>query len=400
MEDRVNMIWPKVGIFVFVFFILMLMLSMGQYPRFVKCDARKTSGTLGAPAQASGRQQPRQQQSSQSQLPTAPSMPNVIISPDEDYRIGPSDVVEINVQDAPELSGMFRVSAAGTFNLPFLGKIMAQQKTTEELAKFIADGLRKGYLRDPQVAISVKEINSRSFFIQGAVRRPGLYQIEGRPTLLKFITIAGGLSDNYGSTAFIIRETKQSSLINEANAKDVDQATATAAAGATVPEDRDATTNSSNSSPDQGDHATYELVKANINNLLKGNFDQNVLVYPGDIVHIPPTDIFFVSGEVIAPGSFPLKDGTTLRQAISLAQGTNFQAATERGIIFRENPISGKRQEIRVDIGAVMNGKKEDVPIAANDIIIIPNSRMKTVTGTLLRAFGVNAPRILIPGRY
>jgi protein involved in polysaccharide export with SLBB domain len=42
--------------------------------------------------------------------------------------------------------------------------------------------------------------------VQGAVRRAGLYQIEGQPSLLKLITIAGGLTENYGSTAFIIRE--------------------------------------------------------------------------------------------------------------------------------------------------------------------------------------------------
>jgi hypothetical protein len=38
-----------------------------------------------------------------------------------------------------------------------------------------------------------------------------------------------------------------------------------------------------------------------------------------------------------------------------------------------------------------MSGKKEDVPIMANDIIIVPNSRMKSVGGALLRAFGLNS---------
>jgi hypothetical protein len=43
-----------------------------------------------------------------------------------------------------------------------------------------------------------------------------------------------------------------------------------------------------------------------------------------------------------------------------------------------------------VDIGAVMSGKKEDVPIQANDIIIVPNSKMKSVAAPMLSAFGVN----------
>jgi protein involved in polysaccharide export with SLBB domain len=146
--------------------------------------------------------------------------------------------------------------------------------------------------------------------------------------------------------------------------------------------------------------AKYELVKVNINGLLRGNFDQNVMIVPGDIVHIPPTDVFFVAGEVNAPGWFALKEGTTLRQAISLAQGANFNAAADRGIIFREDPATGKRDEIKVDIPAVMNGKKPDIPIAANDIVIVPNSRLKSIGGTLLRAFGVNSARMPLPYRF
>jgi len=135
----------------------------------------------------------------------------------------------------------------------------------------------------------------------------------------------------------------------------------------------------------------YELKTVNISGLYKGRIDQNVFIEPGDIVTIPPIDVFFVAGEVNAPGSFPLKDGTTLRQAISLAQGTSFNAATGNGVIFREDLANGKRQEIKVDIGSVMKGKQEDIAIQANDIIIVPNSRAKSVGNALLKAFGMGA---------
>jgi len=288
----------------------------------------------------------------------------ILVESDEDYRIAPGDVIDVQVEDAPELSRTFRVSAAGTFLMPYLGRIVAQQKTTEELAKLIADGLRGRYLKQPQVTVVVRQYNSYSFFIQGAVRHPGVYQIQGRPSLLKLITIAGGLADNHGSSAFIIREIKQPQAPNSATE----------------------------------DGAKYELIKANISALFKGSFDQDIFVEPGDIINIPPTDVFFVAGEVHAPGSFPLKEGTTLRQAISLAQGTTFKAATNRGVIFREGSADGKRQEIKVDISEVMGGKKEDIPIVANDIIIIPNSRFKSVSGALLSAFGFSAARA--PLRY
>src|SRR5439155_4545271 len=144
----------------------------------------------------------------------------------------------------------------------------------------------------------------------------------------------------------------------------------------------------------------YELRKANINALLRGDFAENVAIEPGDIVHIPPADVFFVAGEVKAPGSFALKEGTTLRQAISLAQGASPTAAPTRAVIFREDS-AGQKREIPVDVAAVMRGRNPDIPILANDIIVIPNSRTKSVFMPIVNAFGVNsaymATRVIIP---
>ena len=98
----------------------------------------------------------------------------------------------------------------------------------------------------------------------------------------------------------------------------------------------------------------------------------------------------------MAPGSFALKEGTSLRQAIALAQGTNFKAAPNRTIIFRDNPETGQRQEIQVDLSAVMSGKANDYPILANDIIIIPNSKMKTIAAPMLSALGMSMIRLPI----
>lgn len=301
-----------------------------------------------------------------------PGPASVVVSPDKAYQIGPSDVIEIQVEDAPELSSSWRISPDGTFSMGFLGVIRAAGKTPEELQKLIADGLRGDYLKDPRVKVIVKQINSRTFFIQGSVRNPGAYQIEGTPSLLELITIAGGVADNHGSTAFVIRRVKPA---EGAPAEKVNSLAE--AEGEEQPQ--------------------YELVKRNIVGLLRGNFQENMFVKPGDIVNIPPTDVFFVAGEVNAPGSFALKEGTTLRQAVALAQGTNFKAAKDRGVIFRDG-ADGKRQEIKVDVGKVMDGKQDDIAIQANDVIIVPNSRMKSVAGALLNAFGLNAARVPIRG--
>lgn len=304
----------------------------------------------------------------------------LVISPDEDYLIGASDVIEIKIEDAPELSGTFRLNSKGTLMLPTIGQVSAEKTTTEELSRTIAEKLRGNYLMNPIVSVKVKQSNSRTFFIQGAVRRPGIFQIEGRPSLLKLITIAGGLADNYGSTAYIMREKKQSNdLVNTAETL-----------APIVPEDSDSTQTTKENSVE------YELIKANINNLLRGNLEQNIIIASGDIVHIPQADIFFVAGEVKSPGSFQLREGTTLRQAIALAQGTNFEGNLDQSVIFREDALTGKREEIKINVGAVMTGKTEDVPIMANDIIIVPNSKKKTIAKSLLKNIVGGLPRLLL----
>ncbi|MFY9607544.1 MAG: polysaccharide biosynthesis/export family protein [Blastocatellia bacterium] len=324
------------------------------------------------------RDKPSSDQSTQASPMQAPKSSsargsNVLVSLEQDYRIGANDVIDIQIENAPELSRSFRVTASGTFLMPFIGRVTAVDKTPEELAQFITDGLRGDYLKDPKVTVAVKEYNSRSFFIQGAVRSPGVFQIEGKPSLLELITLAGGLAENHGSTAFIIHKLKQPAATA---AEQANQGTATV-------------TKVADTGAEAEDTPRYELRSMNINGLLKGRFDQDTFIEPGDIVNIPPSDVFFVAGEVNKPGSFVLKDGTSLRQAVSLAQGTTMNAAGDRAVIFREGP-TGKREELKVDVTAVMNGKKPDVPILANDIVMVPNSRMKSVGNAVLKAFGLS----------
>jgi len=319
--------------------------------------------------------------------PPAPSggepttAPSILVSPDEDYRIGPRDVIEIRVDDAPELSIKAMINADGTFLMPYLNRIKAEAKTTEQLSKEIADGLRGRYLKEPNVIVAVTQFNSRSFFILGAVKKPGVYQMEGRPQLMKLIVLAGGPAENRGSMAFITREIKKKNGASNGLAKAVPAAAQTNANQA-------ATTNTESS-----EEPEYDIKMVNINGMFKGIRvgGQDSFLEPGDIVFVPPADVFFVAGEVNAPGSFPLSEGTTLRQAIALSQGTTMNAALGSGVIFRQDVSTGKRLEIPVNVGEVMKAKKEDIPILANDIIIVPNSRTKTIGNSILKAVGMGA---------
>src|SRR5262245_50105086 len=128
-----------------------------------------TTGSIAYPAQE--RRQP--QLKPPPQQASEPTTTGVIVSPDVDYRIGPSDVIDIQVEDAPQLCGSRRVSAKGHIILPYLKRVNILNKTTEEIESLIAEGLRGRYLKDPQVHVTVLNTYSRMFFIQGSVRRPG-----------------------------------------------------------------------------------------------------------------------------------------------------------------------------------------------------------------------------------
>ncbi len=320
---------------------------------------------------------------------------NALVEPNEDYRISPGDVIEIAVDRAPELSGSFRVSASGSIPMKHLGTVKVGGLTQEQVASVVADGLRGNYLKNPFVTVTVKQINSHVFFIQGSVNRPGSYQMEGRPSLLKLITVAGGLTENHGSIAFVIRP-KSHAAAGEKDAapagQPLDATTETTAVKTSLDQQAQAP-------PAAEERDQYDVSTVNINGLLRGKFDEDIAVEPGSLINIPRMDVFFVAGEVRAPGSFPLKEGTTLRQAVSMAQGTTFSASPKRGLIFRDD-ASGKRQQVKVDISAIMSGKQEDIVILANDIIIVPNSTLKSVSETLLRTLGVNSMRLPLPAGH
>lgn len=333
---------------------------------------------LVAVGAAQTRQQPRVQPASQP-AGEANAASSILVSPTEDYRIGARDVIEIKVEDAPELSMTVPVNADGTFLMPYLKRVKADGKTTEELAREIADGLRGRYLKDPNVMVAVKQFNSRSVFVLGQVKNPGVYQIEGKASLLQLITLAGGPVENCGSLAFIIHEIRNGSGSSASENGAVRQVAANV--------------NEQSQVLNSAEEPDVEVRTVNISGMFRGIgiADRKAYLEPGDVVHIPKADVFFVAGEVNAPGSFVLSEGTTLRQAIALSQGTTLNAALGSCVIFRQDPATGKRLEINADVGAVMKGRKDDIPILANDMVIVGNSRAKTVGNSLLKALGLSA---------
>lgn len=114
--------------------------------------------------------------------------------PDTQYKLAAGDVLRIIVFGEPELSmKKIRLSDAGTFSYPFLGEISAKGLTPGQVEKIIVDGLKQGYLIDPKVSLS--QIEYRSFYINGEVKKPGSYPFVPGLTLEKAIALGGGLTE-------------------------------------------------------------------------------------------------------------------------------------------------------------------------------------------------------------
>ncbi|WP_175498026.1 polysaccharide biosynthesis/export family protein [Dokdonella immobilis] len=109
-----------------------------------------------------------------------------------DYRVGPQDQLEIAVFGVPDLTRTVRVNSNGEISLPLVGGIVAGGKTVPELEQLIAESLSKNYLQNPQVTVFVKEYASQRITLEGSFKRPGIYPLTGKTTLLQAMAIAGG----------------------------------------------------------------------------------------------------------------------------------------------------------------------------------------------------------------
>ena len=110
----------------------------------------------------------------------------------QDYRIGPSDLLEIQVFGIDNLKREVRVNSRGNVTLPLIGPVALGGLTSQDAEELIAAKYAKDFLQDPQVSVFIKEFTSQRITVEGAVARPGIYPIRGDTTLVQAIALAGG----------------------------------------------------------------------------------------------------------------------------------------------------------------------------------------------------------------
>lgn len=146
-------------------------------------------------------------------LPTVGSTPGVPasgpVAAPNDYRIGPGDLLKLDVFGVEALSKRsVRVNASGQISLPLIGTVQAGGLTAEQLAADIAARLAKDYLQNPQVTIFIEEFTSQRVTVTGAVKTPNVFPLKGKTTLLQVVAQAGGPTSvaNFGAIKVLRQE--------------------------------------------------------------------------------------------------------------------------------------------------------------------------------------------------
>jgi polysaccharide export outer membrane protein len=241
-----------------------------------------------------------------------------------DYRLealGMGDMIRVSVFRNPDLTTEARVSERGTIMFPLIGEISVTGLTPTQVSKRIADKLRAGrFVVDPEVTVSIAQVNSRQVAVLGNVQKPGRYPLDATTAkVTDLIALAGGIAPT-GSDEITVMTTRD----GRTERREIDLAA---------------------------------MIRS-------GDLSQNLELQAGDTIYVGRAPMIYVTGEVTRAGAYRVEKDMTVMQAIALGGGIT-PRGTERGIrIHRKN---GDGQIHR------MEAKLTD-PVQTDDVIFVRES--------------------------
>ena len=267
----------------------------------------------------------------QSKTQKADSDTKDITSLDSSLRLGPGDLIEVNVYNVPELTSKARISNNGDVYLPLIDYVHVGGLTADEAQTLIEKRLEDGgFVKGPHVSVFVDQYTTQGVTLLGEVAKPGVYPIAGEMHLFDLISAAGGLTEKSGRSATIAHR-------------------------------------------NQTDKPAVLALSKN----LADNPGSNVQVFPGDTVIVRPADIVYVCGDVARPAGLLIDRGTlTVLQALALAGGTTRTSKPNGAKIIHRN-ASGMT-ETHVELKKILQAKAPDVTLNPDDILFVPSSGFRT----------------------
>jgi polysaccharide export outer membrane protein len=128
--------------------------------------------------------------------PVAASGTNPVAQPvdPKSYLIGPEDLLRIEVFRDADMSRAVSVRPDGKITLPLVGDLQAEGLTPERLTAQVKEALSQ-FENNPEVTISVLQVNSKSFTVTGKVNRSGRFPLVTPVRVFDALGLTGGFQD-------------------------------------------------------------------------------------------------------------------------------------------------------------------------------------------------------------
>jgi polysaccharide export outer membrane protein len=261
------------------------------------------------------------------------------------YILGPGDQIIVRAVNVDEISDKpIAVDLNGYVRVPMAGRVKVAGLTLTQVEGELTKRLRT-YVRQPDISLSVAEFQSQPVSVIGAVRNPGVQQVQGHKRLVEILSLAGGLDANAGSTLRITRRREWGRIPLATAADDLS--------------------------------GQFSVAQVKLKSILEAkNPEENILVKPYDVVSVPRAEMVYVIGQVQKSGGIVLNDREEISvlQALSIAGGLDRTAQPQNARILRRRPEGPSRKEIAVDLRRILNGKSSDLAMQPEDILFVPSS--------------------------
>lgn len=334
----------------------------------------------------------------------------------EQYTISVDDVLDISVRDHADLKTVAPVAADGTISFPYIGRVSVKGMSLPEIEKEISQKLAEGYIKYPAVSVALSTTKSLRYFVYGEVLKPGRYTLEDNTTVLKALSLAGGITPDglYGNIKLKRKqkdkqEYMEFSVITNGDKKDnyaggdmpvqvddilvvernknffvcgevlrpgkytlEDDMTVLKAISLAGGITQYGVCGNIKLIRKQEDDQRRVEIHINLKNApTEGNSDGDMLIKSDDKIVVERSNVFFVYGAVVKPGKFILEDNMTVLKAVSLAEGFAKYGSPDRVKILRKVTGKADYESIKVDMKSAINGNVgKDVSLEPNDIVI------------------------------
>jgi polysaccharide export outer membrane protein len=236
-----------------------------------------------------------------------------------EYRLGPGDVVKINVYGNPDLATETEVSLAGNISFPLVGDVKVGGMTRAQAEKAISQALAKGkFVPKAYVNMLITQYRSQQVSVVGEVNKPGNYSINRASSVTELLAMAGGITAKGSNIITVIQKDGSGGVVRN---------------------------------------------QVDVKKLFGDGAGADVKIGQDDVIYVPPMPVFYIYGEVRQPGAYPLTHDMTVRQALSVGGGLTVRG-TERGI----------RLERKTDNGTISRRPDLDDKLRPDDVVQVPES--------------------------